>query len=954
VPLSSGTRLGPYEIQAAIGAGGMGEVYSARDTRLDRIVAIKVLPTELSADPERRARFEREAKTIAGLNHPHICTLHDVGQQNGSIYLVMEHLAGETLADRLRRGALPVAQALEFGAQIADALGAAHKHGVIHRDLKPANVMLTKAGAARQGSPQAKLLDFGLAKLKGHGETPAAGSLASLPTRSVPLTAEGTIVGTLQYMAPEQVEGKEADARTDLWALGAILYEMLTGRRAFEGASAASLIGDIMNTEPPALPSLQPLTPSLLDRLVRRCLAKDRDARWQSASDVADELRWLREDSGQAAALPQAPSRQRRVRGAVAMIVVGLAGALMAVGVLWLLGAVTVAPVHVVRSVLPVRPAEEVAGGGSAGAWHPTPGGSRLALAWTPDGQSLLFIGWRVAAAAETALAETSTDHKGLLSRVYVRELDRPEAHALPGTEGARGPATLSPDGLSVAFWRASAIHRVPLRGGPVTVLAEPVPRVSARIAWGRSGLVVFDGSPDGRLWQFTGQGAPTPLTTLREGEVVDGLPQLIDQDRVLMYTVRRDRTVWGEEEVVAQVLSTGERTRIVAQAADARLLPTGHLAFLRRGVLWAVPFDASRRVAIGEPVAVEESVAQALAGDNDTEQTGVGQLDVSVTGTLAYIPGALPSYPDQALVRIDRAGRTTELAAPHGPYLALVRRAGTGPFLYADQLTLTEHSIWRHDLSHPGSLTKVAPGFVDSFAVSPDGRGIAYGTVRDGMQVVAWQQAEGVPPETLARGSLRPVSWTPDGRYLFLVAPESRIWVYALEGTEPHLRPLSEGASHEEAPEVSPDGRWLAFVSDETRRFEVYVRPFPGPGPKTQVTVEGGNSLAWSPDGSELLFVSSTLTAKSCPTGPMCMNVVPLDLSHGPRVGTARRLFDFSNRELGLNCTPTRCYDVAEDGVGSYAIKSVQPPRPRPIVTHINIVENWFEELKVEVPTTR
>ena len=294
MPLSSGARLGPYQIEAAIGAGGMGEVYKARDTRLDRTVAIKVLPAELSSDPERRARFEREAKTIAGLTHPHICTLYDVGEHDGTTFLVMEHLAGQTLADRLLKGPLPFAQALDIAAQIADALDAAHKHGIIHRDLKPGNVMLTTGGAGRSGLTTAKLLDFGLAKLAAHGERPALVSETHAVTEAAPVTARGTILGTLQYMAPEQLEGKEADARTDLWALGGILYEMVAGRRAFEGDSQVSLIANIMNAEPPALASTQPLTPPALDRVVRKCLSKHPDDRWDTAHDVADELRWIR------------------------------------------------------------------------------------------------------------------------------------------------------------------------------------------------------------------------------------------------------------------------------------------------------------------------------------------------------------------------------------------------------------------------------------------------------------------------------------------------------------------------------------------------------------------------------------------------------------------------------------------------------------------------------------
>src|SRR5512139_4109595 len=313
--LGSGTRLGPYEIQSAIGAGGMGEVYKARDTRLDRSVAIKVLPPAFSADPERRARFEREAKTIAGLNHPHICTLHDVGEYEGSTFLVMEHLTGETLAQRLEKGPLPLEQALTVATEIADALTAAHRQGVIHRDRKPGNVMLTKAGA--------KLLDFGLAKLKGHGEQPAAAHLASAPTQSTPLTGEGMIVGTLQYMAPEQLEGKPADARTDIWAFGAILYEMLTGKRAFEGASAASLISSILTADPPPASNLQRLVPSALDRTIHRCLAKDPGDRWQCAGDLVSEIRWIAE-GGSPAGAPGVTVARKRAGARILWAAVGM------------------------------------------------------------------------------------------------------------------------------------------------------------------------------------------------------------------------------------------------------------------------------------------------------------------------------------------------------------------------------------------------------------------------------------------------------------------------------------------------------------------------------------------------------------------------------------------------------------------------------------------------------
>ena len=959
--LATGTRLGPYEVAGLIGAGGMGEVYKARDTRLGRTVALKVLPEGVAADPERRRRFEQEARAASALNHPHICVLHDIGDAiptGGSpipdprspipapvSFLVMEHLEGQTLAERLEgkregRRPLKVDEALPIGIQIAEALAAAHRQGIIHRDLKPANVMLTKGGAGSQGVPQVKLLDFGLARLT---EASAAG------LKSETQSASGVVVGTVPYMAPEQLTGRPADARTDLFAFGAVLYEMLTGTRAFGGDSSAAVIAAILEHEPEPVSRLQPLTPPALERVVRRCLAKDPDQRWQSAADVADELRWIGENSASSSA-PQAPSGRGRIPVAAGMIIIGLVGALVGAGSLWWLRRPAVAQAPVVRSSLSVRPADEV-GGFSYPLWCPTPGGSRAAFAWTPDGRALVFIGWRAATAAETTLAPKSGAYAGLLSRVYVREMNRQEARPLSGTEGATGPIAVSPDGLSASFWRARAIHRVPLAGGPVTVLAEPVPRAPARVAWGRSGLVIFDGSPDGALWQSTGHGPPSQLTTLREGEILHGLPQLIAEDRVLLYTVRRDPLVWGREEVVAQLLSTGERTRVIPQAADARLLPTGHLAFMRRGVLWVAPFDSNRRVLAGETFAVEESVAQALVADNDSNVTGVGQFDVSRTGTLAYLTGPVPSYPDFALVRIDRDGRTTEIAAPHRPYLGWVRRAGSPPHLYADSLSLTERAVLRHDLSRAGSLSKVLVGLGGSFAVRPDGRGVAYWSVGGGIAGVAWQPADGGPPGMLVPGSLQPVSWTPDGR-LLLVGPESRIWIFSPNGPEPRLIPLSDGTSLEEAPEVSPDGRWLAFTANETGRREVYVRPFPGPGQPTQVTVDGGTSPAWNPNGSELFFVTWRSTSKSCPTGPFCLHTVPVDLNHGPRIGVARRLFDFDNAVLSLQCSPMRCYEVSDDGMSSYANRSVHPPRPRPIVTDIALVQNWFEELKAKVPS--
>ncbi len=456
--LSVGTRLGPYEILAAIGAGGMGEVYKARDTRLGRTVAIKVLPDGLAADPERRRRFEQEARAVSALNHPHICVLHDIGNHEGTDYLVMEHLEGETLAQQLRNGPLPLDQALSLAADTADALSAAHAKHIVHRDLKPGNIMVTKGGA--------KLLDFGLAKLRISREDVATAP-SSVATQE-PMTSPSTVLGTVPYMAPEQLEGKPVDGRTDLFGFGCVLYEMLTGRRAFAGETEASIISAIMSSEPPPVSTLQPVTPPLLDHLVRRCLAKDPDARWQSASDVADQLRWLNEHSGTGARLP---ARTRRRTGLLATAVVSVVTAGIVLGVavgLRLHG--TPSTGAVTRLSLDVRPADEVTAGGDFAPWV---GGSRTAMEWTPDGTAILFLGRR-----------------RNVQQIYVRRLDATEARPLAGTEGAMLFA-ISPDSQSVAFWEGKdrTIKKVALAGGPALSVTSYMYR-PVGLAWDSHGTL--------------------------------------------------------------------------------------------------------------------------------------------------------------------------------------------------------------------------------------------------------------------------------------------------------------------------------------------------------------------------------------------------------------------------------------------------------------------------------
>jgi serine/threonine protein kinase len=899
--LAAGTRLGPYEIQAAIGAGGMGEVYKARDTRLDRTVAIKILPAELSTDPERRARFEREAKTIAGLTHPHICTLFDVGEHDGSTFLVMEHLQGETLASRLEKGRLPLDQALTLATEVAEALAAAHRQGIIHRDLKPGNVMLTKAGA--------KLLDFGLAKLKGHGAEPAAGHLASMPTQSPPLTAEGTIVGTLQYMAPEQVEGNSADARTDLWALGAILYEMVTGKRAFEGASAASLIGNIMNTEPPALASLQPLTPPAVDRLVRQCLAKAPDDRPDTAHDVANYLRGLRETSG--VGVPTGVRPPRRLHS----------------------------PASPVRLSLDVRPAEELNSGGqdsTRSTWVPTLGGSHTSVAWTPDGQALVFVGRRAGT-----------------QQLYVRALDRDDARPLAGTEDAQVPS-VSPDGRWVAFWAGEALKKVPLAGGVVVEVSRCPHAPPWGLSWDARGSLYF-AKLDGCIWKISADGELAAVTTPGETEWAHILPWLLPGDQTLLYTVRKRQWSWGDEEVVAQTLTTGARKILLHDAADARYVATGHLVFLRRGVFFAVTFDLEQLEVRGTPVALIDGVAQALTGDDTDDITGAGQFAIAPTGTLAWVRSPLVPYRDRILVSVDRRGHVTPLAAPVRSYSPKIRLAPGGRQFTVAVRSLSEVSVWTGDLAR-GTLAPVARGG-EAYAPiwTPDGERLVFGWVKNGRRSLAWQRADGTAPpevlvsELLAPGALGPSSWTPDSRELALALGDTRVVAIAtIENGQATVRPLAQMPEMVQWPEFSPDGPWLAYGSNVSGRYEVYVQTYPGPGSRMQVSIDGGSHPAWDPNGRELFFLSPRDAA-----GKRRMMVASFEPGTADPVGLAQPLFELADSELWSVGGPVRAYEVAPDGQRFFVVQD-RPAQLLPPVTHIDIVLNWFEELKAKVPTTR
>ena len=579
MPLTAGDKLGAYEITSLSGAGGQGEVYKATDTRLGRTVALKVLPSHLAGNPLLKERFEREARTADSLNHPHICTLYDIGKQDtdrGSVdFMVMEFIDGETLRERLATGPLPLQEALGLGMQAADALDKAHRAGVVHRDVKPGNMMLSELGI--------KILDFGLAKPL-PGASPTAGvDLSALSTKQKPLTEDGTIVGTFQYMAPEQLEGKEADARTDIFAFGAVLYEMLTGKRAFEGKSQASLIGAIMNSEPAPLSELQPMTPPALERTVKRCLEKAADDRWQTARDLHEELKWIAEGGSEVCVsdpvVATPPSLWKRA------LTVGLAvllGAVVTGIAVWsLMRSGPAAPVPLTRFGITLPADQRLTNTG------------RHAVALSPDGTHLVYVA---------------------NSQLYLRSMDQMEATPIRGTEGTGNDAGrslfLSPDGQWVGFWAGGKLKKVSISGGaPVTLCDGGNPYGAS---WGPEDKIVFGRGPGGIL-RVSGQGGtPEVLVKMDASEEESGHgPQILPDGKTLLFTLAVGEN-WDEAQILVQSLDTGERKVLIEGGSDARYVPTGHLVYALGETVFSVTFDLERLEVTSGPVPIVEGVRRA------------------------------------------------------------------------------------------------------------------------------------------------------------------------------------------------------------------------------------------------------------------------------------------------------------------------------------------------------
>jgi serine/threonine protein kinase/Tol biopolymer transport system component len=811
--LTSGTKLGPYEILSAIGAGGMGEVYKARDTRLNRTVAIKVLPSHFSDNAEMKSRFDREAQTIAGLNHPHICVLHDVGHQDGTDYLVMEYLEGQTLAQRLEKGALPLDEALKVAIEIADALDKAHRQGVVHRDLKPSNVMLTKSGA--------KLLDFGLAKLKQDAQ-PAA-TISALPTNA-DVTAKGTILGTLQYMSPEQLEGQEADARSDIFAFGAVVYEIVAGQKAFQGRSPSSVIAAIMHVDPPGISAVKPMTPPALDRVVRVCLSKDPDERWQSAGDLRRELKWIAAgDSRPGIPVPVTRSRKVRERLLGALALIGFIVALFLTVLLWN------RPSEDARVLkMSVLPPEKAAFS------------SRSAPAISPDGRRLAFV--------------ATLDGKNLL---WVRDLDSLTARPLRGTDGAEGPFW-SPDSRFIAFFAGNKLKKVDANGGPATSLCD-IAGGAYGGSWGKNDVILFAPINGAGISRVSAAGGAAETVTTPDhafGEISHRLPSVLPDGHHFLFTARNSDVGKEYAIYVADLdLKPDLRPRhlVLATATNAIYVSPGYLLFMRDGILMAQPFNADKVQATGDafPVAEQIDIGPGISGLFASSQNGV----------LAYLSG---SAAGEKLMWFDRSGKPLGTLGPPSSTNPAISQNGTTVAAQILDSQRGQSDIWLYELLR-GTASRFTFGpQASNFPVwSPDGKYIAFRSTRDGPGGLHQKSTTGTAREEVldeSSANKHPDDWSRDGRYIIEEVAGTKgsdIWILPLFGDRKPL-PYLETAFNESYAKLSPDGHWLAYVSDESKRNEVYVQTFPMPGTKWQISKNGGSYPVWSRDGKELFFIGA------------------------------------------------------------------------------------------------
>ncbi len=882
--LASGTKLGPYEIQSPLGAGGMGEVYRARDTRLERDVAVKVLPANLSSDPSLRIRLEREAKAVSKLSHPHICMLHDIGHQDGVDFLVMELVEGETLERRLVKGPLPPEQTIRFAAQIADALAKAHKLGITHRDLKPSNIMLTKSGT--------KLMDFGLAKQA--GRAPLSAALPEMTTEQSKLTGEGTIVGTFQYMAPEQLEGKEADARTDIFGLGEVTYEMATGKPAFSGKSRASLIAAILTAEPQPMAALQPLTPPALERVVKKCLAKDPDERWQSASDLASELNWIIEGGSQATEGGRVRAGRRRWDRAGWLLAATFFLLMMAADVAWW----------------------------QANKRGPRPMYFHTSVPFPANDLALSLDERMLAIVAYSAQANNYV--------LWTYEVGGRRTSALDGTQGASYPFW-SPDGKFIGFFADGKLKKVEVSGGRPQVLCDaPNGRGGT---WNRDGVIVFtpDAASAGLFRVSSSGGSPVAITKLdaSRSETSHRWPVFLPDGKHFLYLGANFSGLLENNAIFLGSLDSQERRLLVSASGNAAYAEPGYLLYLRDNkTLVAQPFDLRRYVLSGEPFPLSDEVLYFSQVDRAVYSVSGGDVLVMQSGKGASL---------SQLTWFDRGGKPAGTVGAPGSNNN-VRLSPDGHRVAGDQTEPDgrRRNIWIHELAQGFATTRLTfdPSFDGDPIWSPDGKQILFFSNRRGGFSLYLKNADGSGSEeevadlgTVGQGNAW--DWSRDGKYV-LVRKGNELW--SLSWPERVAKPLLQATWTVRNAQFSPDGRWMAYASNETGSMEVYVSSFPSVNGKWQVSSGGGQEPRWRQDGKELFYLSAdgTMMAAAVTTGASFKAGSPVALFQTHRRLPVSSLDDFS-------------YDVSGDGQRFLIATKVDEANAPPL----SVLLNWASQME-------
>jgi eukaryotic-like serine/threonine-protein kinase len=870
--ISPGSLLGPYQIQEQVGAGGMGEVYRAKDTRLERIVAIKVLPQHLSANAALKQRFEREARVISSLSHPHICSLYDIGHQDGIDYLVMEFVEGETLAQRLSKGPLNTELTLRYAIQILEALDKAHKQGIVHRDLKPANIMVTRSGV--------KLLDFGLAKLHQPASQQILSGISALQTEQRELTAEGTILGTVQYMSPEQLEGREADARTDIFAFGAVLYEMATGKKAFAGKSHASLIAAILSSEPQPISTIQPMAPPALERVVQNCLAKDPDDRWQTAHDVMLELKWIA--GGSQATAPLVSPRRRRVPEWIPWAL-----AVLFFAVLIALFLLRYSKNHRDPDLRVSIVAPEV--------------GQIRYSALSPDGQKILMF----------ATDESGKDH------LWIRSLNENAAIRLAIPENPGYPFW-SPDSRSIGYFAQGKLKRINLPNGSSEIVCDAPQSEGA--SWSKNNVILF--SHQNSLFRVSASGGtPQRVTQVQPGQEAHRWPWFLPDGNHFLFLDDSNRTETHRLRIGS--LDSSETHELLSSFISNMSYAREHVFFVRAGTLMAQQLDQKTFRLTGSPI----SVAEQIAGSGPNH---LYTFSVTEGGRVSY----QQLNPDSQLVWFDRAGLKLEEMGEPGRY-ASMDLSSDGKHVGLEVLDADSRNgeIWVFEFARNiASRYTFDPNSDMAPQWSSDGSKIALGSNRKGGGVDLYVKTGTAPEKLLVSPPLPeeawPCDWSPDDRYLLYMFGHGSnldLWQYPFfENEKPH--PLFETPFHEWQAQISPDGRWLAYASDETGNGEVYVQPMPPNGLKWQISNGGGWEPRWRGDGKELFFVSRNERL-------MAVEIRATDNSI--EAGIPKPLFLIHERLMG----PVRFnYDVSKDGQRFLINTSLDTTENRPI----HLIMNW------------